>query len=57
MERRALGSSGLKVSAVGMGTWKTFDVRGAAEDTHSRGVVDAALTAGIDLFDSSPMYG
>jgi aryl-alcohol dehydrogenase-like predicted oxidoreductase len=40
-----------------MGTWKTFDVRGATEDAHRRTVVDAALAAGTDLFDSSPMYG
>jgi aryl-alcohol dehydrogenase-like predicted oxidoreductase len=40
-----------------MGTWKTFDVRGSAEDAHRRGVVDTALSAGTDLFDSSPMYG
>ena len=29
MEQRALGQSGLTVPAVGMGTWQTFDVRGA----------------------------
>ena len=37
---------------VGMGTWKTFDVRRSRT-----GVVDAALAAGTTLFDSSPMYG
>jgi diketogulonate reductase-like aldo/keto reductase len=40
-----------------MGTWKTFDVRGAAAEANSRAVVDAALAAGARLFDSSPMYG
>jgi aryl-alcohol dehydrogenase-like predicted oxidoreductase len=29
METRALGSSGLDVPVVGMGTWRTFDVRDA----------------------------
>src|SRR5215212_4479493 len=57
MERRRLGSSGLEVPAVGMGTWKTFDVRSPAEVAHRRQVVDVALAAGSDLFDSSPMYG
>ena len=39
-----------------MGTWRTFDVRGA--DAEQRGqVVDVALGAGANLFDSSPMYG
>jgi diketogulonate reductase-like aldo/keto reductase len=37
---------------VGLGTWNTFgsDVRNATE------IVDAALAAGVRLFDSSPMY-
>jgi aryl-alcohol dehydrogenase-like predicted oxidoreductase len=35
-----------------MGTWRTFDT-----DEDRRPVADAAITAGIDLFDSSPMYG
>jgi aryl-alcohol dehydrogenase-like predicted oxidoreductase len=41
---------------VGMGTWRTFDVAGREADAR-REVVDAALEAGADLFDSSPMYG
>lgn len=56
MERRRLGRSGLEVPAVGMGTWRTFDV-GGREAEARREVVDAALDAGSDLFDSSPMYG
>lgn len=35
-----------------MGTWQTFDT---SQDR--RPIVDEALAAGIDLFDSSPMYG
>lgn len=57
MERRALGSSGVEVPVVGMGTWKTFDVGGAAEEAARRQVVDVALESDITLFDSSPMYG
>jgi aryl-alcohol dehydrogenase-like predicted oxidoreductase len=56
VEVRALGSSGLDVPAVGMGTWRTFDV-GAANEADARAVVDAALAAGARLVDSSPMYG
>jgi diketogulonate reductase-like aldo/keto reductase len=37
---------------IGMGTWQTFDTR---EDR--RPLVAEALAAGINLFDSSPMYG
>jgi aryl-alcohol dehydrogenase-like predicted oxidoreductase len=52
MDRRRLGRSGIAVPAIGMGTWRTFDT---ADDR--RPLVNAALEAGIDLFDSSPMYG
>jgi aryl-alcohol dehydrogenase-like predicted oxidoreductase len=57
MERRAFGQTGLLVPAIGMGTWRTFDVRGAAAEQHARTIIDTALAAGADLFDSSPMYG
>jgi len=49
--------SGLTVPVVGMGTWQTFDVRGATAEANARGVVDAALASGANFFDSSPMYG
>jgi aryl-alcohol dehydrogenase-like predicted oxidoreductase len=57
MERRTLGRAGLEVPAVGMGTWRTFDVRGAAAEQNARAVVDAALDAGANFYDSSPKYG
>ena len=57
MERRRLGSSGLTVPAVGMGTWSTFDVRGERDQRAREDVVDLALERRADLFDSSPMYG
>jgi len=56
MEQRALGSTGLTVPVVGMGTWRTFDLRGPSEASADR-VVEAALSRGTRLFDSSPMYG
>jgi aryl-alcohol dehydrogenase-like predicted oxidoreductase len=40
-----------------MGTWRTFDVTGAAQEANARIIVDAALDAGANFFDSSPMYG
>src|SRR5881275_1845635 len=57
MEERPLGRSGLTVPAVGMGTWRTFDVRGAAAEQQAHLIVDEALAAGACFFDSSPMYG
>ena len=57
MEIRPLGSSGLTVPVVGLGTWRTFDVRGPAAELAARDVVDRVLAQGSSLFDSSPMYG
>jgi aryl-alcohol dehydrogenase-like predicted oxidoreductase len=57
MDRRLLGGSGLEVPVVGVGTWRTFDVRGVEAEADARARVDEALEAEADLFDSSPMYG
>ena len=57
MEIRKLGKSGLLVPVVGMGTWRTFDVRGEAAVAKARSVVDRAIEGGAAFFDSSPMYG
>jgi aryl-alcohol dehydrogenase-like predicted oxidoreductase len=56
MEHRAFGRTGLTVPVVGMGTWQTFDVRGA-QAIERRAVTDAAVETGAAFFDSSPMYG
>jgi aryl-alcohol dehydrogenase-like predicted oxidoreductase len=56
MEQRAFGATGLRVPVIGMGTWKTFDVRGKEVDAR-RHVMDAAFDLGATFFDSSPMYG
>src|ERR1700694_4840193 len=52
MKGRQLGSTGIEVPAIGMGTWRTFDT-----DEDRTWLVDEARAAGIDLFDSSPLYG
>jgi aryl-alcohol dehydrogenase-like predicted oxidoreductase len=52
MDRRRLGRSDVTVPAIGMGTWRTFDT-----DEDRRPLVEVAIASGIDLFDSSPMYG
>ena len=40
-----------------MGTWRTFDVRGAWLEAQSHAIVRCAVQMGANLFDSSPMYG
>jgi aryl-alcohol dehydrogenase-like predicted oxidoreductase len=57
LEQRPLGPGGPGVPVVGMGTWQTLDVRGAAAEARAREVVHEALDAGVRLMDSSPMYG
>jgi aryl-alcohol dehydrogenase-like predicted oxidoreductase len=54
MRYRALGSSGLQVSVVGLGCnnfGRRLDLSG------TRAVVEAALDAGITLFDTADIYG
>src|SRR3984957_3219556 len=54
MRYRTLGDSGLQVSVVGLGCnnfGRRLDADGA------RSVVDAAIEAGITLFDTADMYG
>ena len=54
MRYRSLGSSGLQVSVVGLGCnnfGRRLDVNG------TRAVVEAALDAGITLFDTADIYG
>ena len=57
MEQRKLGRSGLTVPIIGMGTWKTFDVRGSQAEAERQAIVKTALDNGANFFDSSPMYG
>src|SRR5690349_11147217 len=57
MEHRPLGKTGLSCSAVGLGTWKVFNVTSPQDKSTCRQVVDEAVSGGSNLFDSSPMYG
>jgi aryl-alcohol dehydrogenase-like predicted oxidoreductase len=57
MEHRLLERAGFQVPVVGLGTWRTFDVRGEAAEKRAKEVVDTAFSVGSNFFDSSPMYG
>lgn len=53
MERRRLGSSGIVVSDIGMGTM-TFGSQ--SDETTSHAICDRAWEAGIDFFDAAEAY-
>ena len=55
METRSFGQGGPELAVVGLGTWNRLEA--AAADGRDGSVVTAALDAGIQVFDSSPMYG
>jgi diketogulonate reductase-like aldo/keto reductase len=56
---RAIPSTGERVSAVGLGTWLTFDVPlgNAVAVARRREVVERFFAGGGRVIDSSPMYG
>ena len=64
--KRALGTSGIEVSAVGMGCWaiggptyrgETPVGWGDVDDAESARAIRAAIDAGITLFDTADVYG
>jgi aryl-alcohol dehydrogenase-like predicted oxidoreductase len=58
MLTRKIPSSGEALPAVGLGTWRTFDVgEGDAERAPLREVLRRFFAAGARAIDSSPMYG
>jgi aryl-alcohol dehydrogenase-like predicted oxidoreductase len=56
MPRRPLGTTGIALPVVGLGTWQVFDLP-ADRAGEAEAVVAAAFDAGTRLVDSSPMYG
>ena len=57
LEHRTLGTSGLPVSAIGLGCMSISGVYGAAEDATSEALIRHAIDQGVDHLDSSDMYG
>ena len=55
MQTRKLAT--LDVPPIGMGTWKTFDVRSKAEIAVRKEIITACVSEGVAFLDSSPMYG
>jgi aryl-alcohol dehydrogenase-like predicted oxidoreductase len=57
LEQRALGSSGIRVSAIGLGCMSFSGVYGASDDDNAIALVHEALDRGITLLDTSDAYG
>lgn len=58
MQQRVLGSTGLSVSVVGVGTWQFGDEWGQSyEQAEADAIFDAAREVGINLIDTAECYG
>ncbi|WP_022873588.1 aldo/keto reductase [Nesterenkonia alba] len=57
MEQRTLGTTGRRVSVVGLGTWQIGGDWGPMEESEAFAVLDAAAEAGITFFDTADVYG
>ncbi|RMG16099.1 MAG: aldo/keto reductase [Planctomycetota bacterium] len=54
MRYRRLGASGVKVSAVGLGSWLTYGT--AVEEETARDCVRVAFESGVNFFDTADVY-
>lgn len=57
LPQRELGSSGIKVSAMGLGCMSLSGVYGASDDNASIALIHAAIDRGVNFLDSSDAYG
>jgi len=52
-----LGTSDLKVSIVGLGTWQFSDSWGIKDYEQAKSIIEKALDVGINFFDTAAVYG
>jgi aryl-alcohol dehydrogenase-like predicted oxidoreductase len=57
LPQRALGKSGINVSAIGLGCMSFSGVYGPSEDAAATALIHDALDAGVTFLDSSDAYG
>lgn len=57
MNHRVLGRTGWQVSEIACGTYDSFHAPGDRGRRHVLALMQENLTAGVNLFDSAPMYG
>lgn len=55
---RSLGTSGMDISTIGLGTWAIGGwMWGGQDDAASAGAIHAAVDAGVNWIDTAPIYG
>jgi D-threo-aldose 1-dehydrogenase len=57
IETKPLGKSGLRVTRLGLGCASIGGLYGDISDEQAQQVVHRALTLGLNLFDTAPLYG
>ena len=57
MQQRRIGNSGLSSSALGLGCMGMSEFYGATDEAQSLATLEAALAAGVTLFDTADAYG
>jgi aryl-alcohol dehydrogenase-like predicted oxidoreductase len=57
MEYTHLGSTGLKVSRIGLGAWQFSEAWGITDYNTAKSVISKALEVGINLIDTAMVYG
>ncbi|WP_425253770.1 aldo/keto reductase [Janthinobacterium sp. NFX145] len=57
LQQRRIGNSGLTSSALGLGCMGMSEFYGATDEAQSLATLEAALVAGVTLFDTADAYG
>lgn len=57
MQQRRIGNSGMLSSALGLGCMGMSEFYGATDEAQSMATLEAALAAGVTLFDTADAYG
>src|SRR5258705_13999551 len=58
MEQIAIGTSGLKTSRIGLGTWAIGGwMWGGTDEAQSIATIRSAVECGVTLIDTAPVYG
>ena len=57
LPRRALGSTDVQISPIGLGCMGMSEFLGKADDAKSTALIHHALDAGMNFFDTADIYG